>query len=58
MAWLESYLKTCRGAVLVVSHDRYFLDAVCTKIWELRGRTIQVFKGNYSAYLPPAPGRR
>ena len=52
MAWLESYLKTCRGAVLVVSHDRYFLDAVCTKIWELRGKTIQVFKGNYSAYLP------
>ena len=52
MSWLESYLKTCRGAVLVVSHDRYFLDAVCTKIWELRGKTIQVYKGNYSAYLP------
>ena len=52
MAWLESYLKTCRGAVLVVSHDRYFLDAVCTRIWELRGKTIQVFRGNYSAYLP------
>ena len=52
MDWLENYLKTYRGAVLVVSHDRYFLDAVCTKIWELRGKSIQVSRGNYSAYLP------
>ena len=52
MDWLENYLKAYRGAVLVVSHDRYFLDAVCTKIWELRGKTIQVYRGNYSAYLP------
>lgn len=52
MDWLENYLKTYRGAVLVVSHDRYFLDAVCTKIWELRGKSIQVYRGNYSAYLP------
>ena len=36
MEWLENYLKAYRGAVLVVSHDRYFLDAVCTRIWELR----------------------
>lgn len=52
MAWLEGYLKTYRGAVLVVSHDRFFLDAVCTRIWELRGGTIQTYRGNYSAYLP------
>lgn len=52
MEWLESYLKTYRGAVLVVSHDRYFLDAVCTRIWELAGKTILTYKGNYSAYLP------
>lgn len=52
MDWLENYLKAYRGAVLVVSHDRYFLDAVCTKIWELRGKSIQVYRGNYSAYLP------
>ena len=52
MEWLESYLKTYRGAVLVVSHDRYFLDAVCTRIWELSGKTIYTYKGNYSAYLP------
>ena len=52
MEWLENYLKTYRGAVLVVSHDRYFLDAVCTRIWELRGKTIKTYRGNYSAYLP------
>ena len=52
MEWLETYLKTYRGAVLVVSHDRYFLDAVCTRIWELAGKTILTYKGNYSAYLP------
>lgn len=52
MEWLENYLKTYRGAVLVVSHDRYFLDAVCTRIWELAGKTILTYKGNYSAYLP------
>ena len=52
MEWLESYLKTYRGAVLLVSHDRYFLDSVCTRIWELTGKTIEAFRGNYSAYLP------
>lgn len=52
MEWLETYLKTYRGAVLVVSHDRYFLDAVCTRIWKLAGKTILTYKGNYSAYLP------
>ena len=52
MDWLENYLKIYRGAVLVVSHDRYFLDRVCTKIWELRGKTIKTYKGNYSTYLP------
>ena len=52
MDWLETYLKAYRGAVLVVSHDRYFLDSVCTRIWELRGKTITTYKGNFSAYLP------
>ena len=52
MDWLETYLKAYRGAVLVVSHDRYFLDAVCTRIWELRGKSIKTYRGNYSAYLP------
>ena len=52
MEWLENYLKSYSGAVLVVSHDRYFLDAVCTRIWELRGKSIKTYRGNYSAYLP------
>ncbi len=52
LQWLEGYLCACRGAVLVVSHDRWFLDAVCTKIWELRGKTLKTYRGNYSAYLP------
>lgn len=52
MEWLENYLKTYSGAVLVVSHDRYFLDHVCTKIWEVSGKTITSYKGNFSAYLP------
>ena len=57
MDWLETYLKAYRGAVLVVSHDRYFLDSVCTRIWELRGKTITTYRGNYSAYLPSAKQR-
>ncbi len=51
MEWLENYLKGYSGAVLVVSHDRYFLDNVCTKIWEVL-QTMTTYKGNFSAYLP------
>ncbi len=52
MEWLENYLKTYPGAILVVSHDRYFLDAVCTRIFELEDHGLTAYKGNYSAYLP------
>lgn len=52
MEWLEAYLKAYSGAVLVVSHDRYFLDHVCTKIWEVAGKSVTAYKGNFSAYLP------
>lgn len=52
MEWLENYLKGYSGAVLVVSHDRYFLDNVCTKIWEVSGQSMTTYKGNFSAYLP------
>ena len=52
MEWLENYLKEYRGAVLVVSHDRYFLDAICNKIWEVEQGTLIAYKGNFSAYLP------
>ena len=52
MEWLETYLETYHGAVLVVSHDCYLLETFCTRIWELAGKTILTYKGNYSAYLP------
>ena len=52
MEWLESYLKTYPGAILVVSHDRYFLDAVCNRIFDIEDYTLTAYKGNYSAYLP------
>ena len=52
MEWLEEYLKAYSGAVLVVSHDRYFLDSVCTRIWEVEDHQLTSYKGNYSAYLP------
>ena len=52
MEWLESYLKTYPGAILVVSHDRYFLDAVCNRIFEIEDNTLTAYKGNYSACLP------
>ena len=49
--WLESYLKNYSGAILVVSHDQYFLDNLATQIFELQFGKLTVFKGNYSAYV-------
>jgi len=51
VAWLESALQRWDGAVLVVSHDRYFLDQVVNVIWEMRGQGMEVYRGNYSAYV-------
>lgn len=48
--WLEDYLAGYKGALLVVSHDRYFLDKVVQKIVELENRHLQEYKGNYSRY--------
>jgi ATP-binding cassette subfamily F protein 3 len=48
--WLESWLSDYAGAVLVVSHDRYFLDETVRQIWELTTNGIEVYRGNYSAY--------
>ncbi len=48
--WLESYLSRQPVAMIVVSHDRYFLDAVVTKIWELHFGSIDAYPGNYSQY--------
>jgi len=49
--WLESYLKDYDGSVLVVSHDRYFLDNICKKIIELTPTKAYVYHGNYSYYV-------
>ena len=49
--WLEKALAGRSGALVVASHDRAFLDAVVERIWELRDRRIEIFRGNYSAYL-------
>ncbi len=49
--WLEGALSVWRGAVLVVSHDRYFLDRVVNRIWEMSQTRLFEYKGNYTAYL-------
>ena len=49
--WLEGMLKTWDGAILVVSHDRYFLDRVVTVIWEMNRSGMEHYRGNYSAYV-------
>ena len=48
--WLESYLASYRGAIFTVSHDRYFLDRVAQKIFELENKKVTSFRGNYSKY--------
>lgn len=49
--WLEGYLKSYVGIVFIVSHDRYFLDSVVTKVIELENKKNIIYKGNYSDYL-------
>jgi ATP-binding cassette subfamily F protein 3 len=51
LAWLEQYLQAYRGAVLVVSHDRYFLDALVKIIYELTPAGLTRYSGNYSAFV-------
>src|SRR5699024_6123421 len=50
IVWLENNLHDFLGAVLIVSHDRAFLDHICTEIWEIEDASITVYKGNYSDY--------
>ena len=50
IAWLETYLQNYPGAVIIVAHDRYFLNKVVTKIIELDNGSASVFSGNYNAY--------
>ena len=50
ITWLEDYLHSYRGAVLVISHDRYFLDHVCNRMAELILGTVETYTGNYTQY--------
>lgn len=49
--WLENYLKSWPGAIIAVSHDRYFLDEVSTRVWEMLFGKIEGYRGNYSHYV-------
>jgi len=51
IAWLEEYLRTTNRAVLMVTHDRYFLDNVCSSIYEMARSKVKLYSGNYSSYL-------
>jgi ATP-binding cassette, subfamily F, member 3 len=55
--WLESWLDSFQGAVLVVSHDRYFLDRVVSRIWEVASGGMETFRGAYSSYLEQRAAR-
>lgn len=55
--WLESYLNKEKITLLLVTHDRYFLDAVCSEIWELDRGQLQVYKGDYENYLEKKAAR-
>ena len=48
--WLENYLNACQKAFIIVSHNRYSLDRVCSRIWELERGLLEVYTGNYSDY--------
>lgn len=64
--WLEEYLTRNKAALLMVTHDRYFLDRVCSDILEVDQRSISLYKGNYAYYVekkqerpkPPKPGAK
>lgn len=58
LGWLENYLKTYKGAVLVVSHDRYFLDAIAQDICEIERGRLTRYKGGYSSFIAQKAERR
>ena len=51
LQWLEDYLQEYKGALVVVSHDRYFLDKICSKMWEVANLHVTAYKGNYTKYM-------
>lgn len=51
LTWLEQYLQSYKGAIFIVSHDRYFLDKVVNQVYEISRQQLTKYKGNYSSYL-------
>ncbi|MEL6271185.1 MAG: ABC-F family ATP-binding cassette domain-containing protein [Chloroflexota bacterium] len=56
--WLEGYLTTFEGAVLAISHDRYFIDAFANTVWELEWGTLETYRANYTQYIQQRTERR
>jgi ATP-binding cassette subfamily F protein 3 len=56
--WLEEYLQGWEGAIVTTAHDRYFLDKVAIKVWDLNHGRLEVYRGNYTAYVGQRAGRR
>ena len=56
--WLEATLRDYRGGLILVSHDRYFIDAVANTVWDLQSGQIEVYRGNYTDYLLQREERR
>lgn len=58
LKWLEQYLKGYKGTIVLVSHDRYFLDETVTRIFEIENRKLSIYEGNYSFYARERRARR
>jgi len=58
LKWLEQYLKSYKGTIIIVSHDRYFLDQTVTRIFEVENHKLNIYEGNYSFYAVERRNRR
>ena len=58
LKWLEQYLKSYKGTIVLVSHDRYFLDETVTRIFEVENHKLNIYEGNYSFYAKERRTRR
>lgn len=58
VTWLEGYLKTWQGAVMIVSHDRWFIDQTCTHIADLHNGVVDVYIGNYTSFVAQRDEKR
>ena len=58
LKWLEQYLKSYKGTIVLVSHDRYFLDETVTRIFEVENHKLHIYEGNYSFYAAERRARR